>query len=163
GDGKVFSIVRHLMEAQPERLTSLMDRYVALVRRHPEKGIHSIRYSFQREDIKLVRPDLVRAVCEGFAHDAYAAYEFLWHCAGAARRGIPPRARADGHHVPPEAEGPPPRPPGGAPLRGPGGPLAQAARREVLAHLGLRDVHHRPFRRRRGLDRRGRTVPGGRL
>jgi hypothetical protein len=81
GDGRIFSILRHLMEVRPDRLASLMDRYVALVRRHPGKGVHSVRYAFQNEDLQLVRPDLVRAVCEGFPHDAYAAYEFLWHCA----------------------------------------------------------------------------------
>jgi hypothetical protein len=79
--GTIHSILRHLMDAQPDRTAPLMDRYVAMVRRHPEKGIHSVRYVFQREDIRLARPDLVQAVCEGFPHDAYAAYEFLWHCA----------------------------------------------------------------------------------
>jgi hypothetical protein len=81
GDGKIFSIVRHLMEVQPERIPPLMDRYVALVRRHPDKGISSARHGFQRDEAKLLRPDLVRAVCDGFAHDAYPAYEFLRHCA----------------------------------------------------------------------------------
>jgi hypothetical protein len=81
GPGTIHSILRHLMDAQPDGAAALMDRYVAMVLRHPEKGIHSVRYAFQREDIRLVRPDLVRAVCKGFPHDAYAAYEFLWHCA----------------------------------------------------------------------------------
>lgn len=80
GPGALFTILHHLMEVRPGEVRGLMDRYVAAVRRHPEKGIHSVRYSFQRDDIRMVRPDLVRAVCGGFAHDAYAAYEFLWHC-----------------------------------------------------------------------------------
>jgi len=80
GDGKIFSILRHLMEQQPERIPSLMDRYVALVRRHPQKGIYSACHSFHREDTKLLRPDLVKAVCDGFQHDAYPAYEFLGQC-----------------------------------------------------------------------------------
>jgi hypothetical protein len=81
GPGKLFDILRHLMDAGSGRTARLMDRYVALVRRHPEKGIHSVRYAFQREEIRWARPDLVKAVCEGFAQAPYYAYEFLWHCA----------------------------------------------------------------------------------
>jgi hypothetical protein len=81
GDGKIFSIVYHLMEVHPGRLPSLMDRYVALVRRHPQKGVSSVNSQFRRESLKLVRPDLLRALCEGFSSDAYAAYEFLSRCA----------------------------------------------------------------------------------
>jgi hypothetical protein len=78
--GKLISITRKLIDAHPDRESSLMDRYVALVRRFPEKGIHDVRYDFQREDMRLVRLDLVRAVCAGFAANAYPAYEFLWDC-----------------------------------------------------------------------------------
>ncbi len=71
--GSLFSILRRLMDDRPR----LMDRYVALLRRHPGKGIDAVRYAFQGEDIRLVRPDLVTAVCEGFAANAYPAYELL--------------------------------------------------------------------------------------
>src|SRR5439155_25858352 len=45
--------------------------------RHPEKGIDSARYAFQGEEIRLVRPDLVRAICDEFAAAAYPGYEIL--------------------------------------------------------------------------------------
>jgi len=78
GPGKMISIVRKLVDQDPARETRLMDRYVALVGRFPEKGIHDVRYDFQRTDMRLVRRDLVQAVCAGFAANAYPAYEFLW-------------------------------------------------------------------------------------
>jgi hypothetical protein len=78
--GTLLSIVRKLMDATPDRASALMDRYVGLVRKHPEKGIHDVRYDFQRDDVRLIRADLVKAVCHGFASNAYPAYEFLWHC-----------------------------------------------------------------------------------
>jgi len=78
--GKLISITRKLIDAHPDREARLMDRYVALVRRFPEKGIHDVRYDFQRTDMRLVRRDLVQAVCAGFAANAYPAYEFLWDC-----------------------------------------------------------------------------------
>ena len=81
GPGKLFEILRHLIGAAPDRTTPLMDRYVALVRRHPEKGINSVRYSFQQDDVRLIRPDLMKAICAGFAHAAYPAYDFLGHVA----------------------------------------------------------------------------------
>jgi hypothetical protein len=81
GPGRLFEILRHLMDVAPDRSSGLMDRYVALVRRHPEKGVHSARYAFQGEDLRRVRPDLVKAVCAGFAQGPYYAYEFLWDCA----------------------------------------------------------------------------------
>lgn len=81
GPGRLFDILRHLMDAAPDRATGLMDRYVALVHRHPEKGVHSARYAFQGDDLRRVRPDLVKAVCSGFAQGPYYAYEFLWDCA----------------------------------------------------------------------------------
>jgi len=100
GDGKVFSILRHLMEQRPEQVPALMARYTALVRRHPDKGISSVRYAFQRDDIRMLTPDLVRAVCEGFPHDAYAAYEFLWHCAEDRPELIgPPEVEAALRHI----------------------------------------------------------------
>lgn len=80
GPGTMLSILRHLLDVQPERLSTHMDRYVSMVRRHPEQGIQSVRYAFQREEVRLVRPDLVQAVCAGFPHAPYYAYEFLWHC-----------------------------------------------------------------------------------
>ncbi|RPH49021.1 MAG: hypothetical protein EHM91_03580 [Planctomycetota bacterium] len=77
--GAMFGILRHLIDVRKDGIPALMDRFVALVRHHPEKGIHDARYGFQRDDSKLIRPDLVKAVCDGFAHNAYPAYEFLWH------------------------------------------------------------------------------------
>lgn len=71
--GTLFSVLRHLMDGRPK----LMDRYVALLRRHPGKGIDAVRYAFQSEDIRMIRPDLVKAVCEGFSANAYPAYELL--------------------------------------------------------------------------------------
>src|SRR5579863_1506258 len=50
GPGTLFSILRHLIGAQPDRGREIMDRYVALVRTHPEQGIQSARFGFQRED-----------------------------------------------------------------------------------------------------------------
>lgn len=79
--GRIFGILGHLLEKTPDRTTRLMDRYVELVRRHPEKGVHSVRYEFQGDGIRRVRPDLVKAVCAGFPHGPYYAYEFLWDCA----------------------------------------------------------------------------------
>ncbi|HLY09461.1 MAG TPA: hypothetical protein VKW04_09185 [Planctomycetota bacterium] len=78
--GTLLFVIRRLMEAFPDRTPELMDRYVERVRRHPEKGIHDTCYDFTREDARLIRPDLVKAVCAGFAANAYPAYEFLWHC-----------------------------------------------------------------------------------
>ncbi len=78
--GSIFSILRHLMDVQGDRLPSLLDRYVPLIRRHPAAGIQSVRYSFQRDEIRKFRPDLVKAVCAGFAAAPYYAYEILWHC-----------------------------------------------------------------------------------
>ena len=80
GPGTLFTILRQAIEQQPDRAGRLLDRYVALLRRHPEKGIDGARYAFQRDDIKLLRPDLIQAVCAGFAAAPYAAYELLWHC-----------------------------------------------------------------------------------
>src|SRR5579859_1085466 len=78
--GTLLPIVRGLMDAFRDRTSDLMDRYVDLVRRHPEKGIHDTCYDFTREAARFIRPDLVKAVCAGFAANAYPAYEFLWHC-----------------------------------------------------------------------------------
>ena len=78
--GRYLSILRKLIDHDPARLRDLMDLYVAGVKRHPEKGIHDARYDFQGSDAQLIRADLVRAVCDGFAANAYPAYEFLWHC-----------------------------------------------------------------------------------
>ncbi len=78
--GTLLFVLRRLMDSDPGRISGLMDRYVDLVRRHPEKGIQSTYYDFTREDARLLRPDLVKAVCAGFALNAYPAYEFLWHC-----------------------------------------------------------------------------------
>ncbi len=72
GPGTLFSILRHLLPGP-----GILDRYVALLRCHPAKGIDSARYAFQGDDIMLVTPELVRALCEGFEHAAYPAYEFL--------------------------------------------------------------------------------------
>lgn len=80
GPGTLHFIVRRLIDATPDRSSSLMDRYVAFVRRHPEKGIHDACYDFQREDARHLRRDLVDAVCAGFVANAYPAYDFLWHC-----------------------------------------------------------------------------------
>jgi len=77
GEGRVFSILELLIKAQPDRAPSLLDRYVGLVRLHPEHGIKAARNDFTREDSRLIRPDLVKAVCEGFAAAAYPGYEFL--------------------------------------------------------------------------------------
>jgi hypothetical protein len=76
--GTLPTILRHLIDVRKERIPELMDRFVAQVRRHPEEGIHRARYAFTREDAALVRPDLVKAVCAGFAQNPYPAYEFLW-------------------------------------------------------------------------------------
>jgi hypothetical protein len=78
--GTLQYTVRRLMEAYPDRTSGLLDRYVDVVRRHPEKGIHGARHDFTREDVRLIRPDLVRAVCAGFKANPYPAYEFLAHC-----------------------------------------------------------------------------------
>ncbi|MEK7468027.1 MAG: hypothetical protein AAB074_11480 [Planctomycetota bacterium] len=78
--GTLFSVLRSLMRADADRVPRLMDRYVALLRRHPEKGIDAVRYAFQQEEIRLIRPDLVRAVCDGFASNARAAFELLHRC-----------------------------------------------------------------------------------
>ena len=79
--GRLFEILRHLMDVAPDRIPRLMDRIVDVVRRHPEKGINSVRYAFQGEDARLIRADLLAAVCSGFAHGAYPAYDFLGHLA----------------------------------------------------------------------------------
>jgi hypothetical protein len=78
--GRIFSILRHLIDTQPSRTAALLDRYGRLLRRHPREGIDSARYAFQRDDIRLLRPDLVAAVCDGFEAAPYEAYELLWHC-----------------------------------------------------------------------------------
>ena len=80
GPGTLFTIVRHLMDVHPLRLSGLMDRYVALVRRYPEAGINDAFYSFQHDSIKLVRPDLIAVVCASFATNPYHAYDILWRC-----------------------------------------------------------------------------------
>lgn len=79
--GTLFAILRHLVDVDPRRATPLLDRYVALMRRHPEKGVQHARYSFQRDDVRFLRQDLVRAACAGFAQAPYYAYELLWQCA----------------------------------------------------------------------------------
>lgn len=79
--GSLFSILRRAMEAFPDRASALMDRYVALLRRHPAKGIDAVRYAFQGDEIRLVRADLVQALCAEFAANAYPAYDFLHRCA----------------------------------------------------------------------------------
>ncbi|HYF00116.1 MAG TPA: hypothetical protein VEJ18_14445 [Planctomycetota bacterium] len=68
GPGSFLAVLRRL-----ER----MERYVACVRRYPEAGIKHAAHAFHREEIRLVRPDLVRAICERFETDAYPAYDFL--------------------------------------------------------------------------------------
>ncbi|MCC6741932.1 MAG: hypothetical protein IT452_23130 [Planctomycetia bacterium] len=78
--GSLFSILRRAMDAFPDRASALMDRTVALLRRHPGKGIDAVRYAFQGDDIRLIRADLVQAVCAGFAANAYPAYDFLRRC-----------------------------------------------------------------------------------
>jgi hypothetical protein len=78
GPGAIFTIVLHLIDVRKDGIPALMDRFVALVRRHPETGIKDTRYGFLRDKAKLIRADLVQAVCDGFAHNAYPAYEFLW-------------------------------------------------------------------------------------
>jgi hypothetical protein len=78
--GTLLFVIRRLVDAFPDRTSDLMDRYVDVLRRHPEKGIHDACYDFSREDARLIRPDLVQAVCAGFEANAYPAYEFLWHC-----------------------------------------------------------------------------------
>jgi hypothetical protein len=80
--GTLFSVLRHLMDARPGEAGPLLDRYVRNVGRHPEKGIESAHHAFQREDIRLVRPDLVRALCAGFSANPYPAYDFLRRLAG---------------------------------------------------------------------------------
>jgi hypothetical protein len=77
GPGTLFAILRHLVEVDPGRAGRLLDRFTELLRRHPERGIDSARYAFQGDDLRLVRPDLVGAICEGFAANAYPAYEIL--------------------------------------------------------------------------------------
>jgi hypothetical protein len=77
GPGTLLSILRHLMDAADRPIQPLMDRYVALVRSHPQEGIKSIHYDFQQEGIQLARRELVAALCEGIAANAYPAYEFL--------------------------------------------------------------------------------------
>ncbi|HVR82846.1 MAG TPA: hypothetical protein VMU54_00955, partial [Planctomycetota bacterium] len=78
--GTLLFIIRSMIDATPDRSSDLMDRYVEFIRRHPEKGIHDACYDFTREDARLLRPDLVQAVCANFAANAYPAYELLWHC-----------------------------------------------------------------------------------
>jgi len=78
--GTLFTILRHLVERFPDRAPRLLDRFVALLRRHPQKGIEASHYAFQRDDVKLLRPDLIQAVCAGFQAAPYAAYELLWQC-----------------------------------------------------------------------------------
>jgi hypothetical protein len=75
--GTLFTILLHLIDSRPEGAARLLERYTALVRRHPAKGISSVKYAFQHDAVRIVRPDLVKAVCEGFASEAYAAYGFL--------------------------------------------------------------------------------------
>ncbi len=78
--GSSFSILRVLLDKHPDRSVRLLDRYVALLRRHPKEGVERSKYTFQRDDVRLLRPDLVQAVCAGFAAAPYAAYELLWQC-----------------------------------------------------------------------------------
>jgi hypothetical protein len=80
GPGSIFGILRHLMTVFPERQSVLLDRYAAAMRRYPKEGIERGRYAFERHDIKMLRPDHVEAVRDGFAAAPYAAYELLWHC-----------------------------------------------------------------------------------
>lgn len=75
--GTLFDILRTLMDVEPSHVRALLDRYTALVRRHPKEGIESVKYRFQGEGIRLIRPDLVKAVCEGFAANAYPVYSLL--------------------------------------------------------------------------------------
>ncbi len=79
--GTLLTILRRLIDVHPQRARALFDRYVALVLRFPKPGIHSVKYSFQHDAIALVRPDVVQALCAGFAADAYGAYDFLHRCA----------------------------------------------------------------------------------
>jgi len=74
--GTLFTILRRVMDDRP----AVLDRYAPLIVRHPKKGIEAARYAFQRDDVKLLRPDIVKAACGGFAASPYAAYELLWQC-----------------------------------------------------------------------------------
>jgi hypothetical protein len=78
---KLLTILRSRMDSDPDRVGQLMDRFVALVRRFPKEGIESVKYRFQGESLSLLRPELVRAVCEGFPTNAYPAYDLLRRCA----------------------------------------------------------------------------------
>jgi hypothetical protein len=80
GPGAMFTILGHLIEAQPDRATALVDRYVAMLRAHPATGIDDARRTFHRDAIRLVRPELIRALCDGFSAAPYPAYEFLGRC-----------------------------------------------------------------------------------
>lgn len=76
----LFSVLRVLMSEDGDRRRGIMDRYVALIRRFPAEGIDASRYAFQRDDIRMVRPEFVKAVCEGFASNTSGAFEILSHC-----------------------------------------------------------------------------------
>ncbi len=69
--GTLFAILRRLLDERP----ALWPRYIALLRRHPEPGISAVRYGFQGEDVNLLRRDLVEALGDGFAANAYPAYD----------------------------------------------------------------------------------------
>jgi len=78
--GTIFGILNALIISRPDQAPELLERYAALVLRHPAAGIHGIKYHFQIDAMRFLRPSLMQALCQGFAHDAYGAYDILQRC-----------------------------------------------------------------------------------
>ena len=95
--GTLFQILRGLLGARP----SAMGRFVALLRRHPQQGISAVRYGFQGEDVALLRPEIIEALGEGFAANAYPAYDVFTTLAHKRPELIGPReVEAAIRHIP---------------------------------------------------------------
>lgn len=75
--GTLFSILRHLMDLEPERLPALRRRFAALMRRHHQAGVEAAFYGFQGDAVDQVDQEIVDALLTGFAAAAYPAYQFL--------------------------------------------------------------------------------------
>jgi hypothetical protein len=75
--GRLFTVLRQLMDRDPPRFHSLRSRFTAQVHRHPQAGIEAVFYGFQGEAMALVDAPMLAAVLAGFAAAAYTAYQIL--------------------------------------------------------------------------------------